>query len=406
MNYSLSRTKTIFSKELKDTLRDRRTIIAMILGPLIVIPLTLFVPFILGVPSAESPMLVGIVNPEEAMSLIQIFDDDESINMKFFDNEEELIRLVNNSKVEIGLVFPEGFEEEMEQVSTNLTMWIYFDSGNMRSATGASVIKSYISNYKSNRIKEHIIEKYNLTDEEADVILNPIDISSIDLSPQADNPIAFMLVFMLPMFLAVWSVTSGMNATIDLTTGEKERKTIESLLTSPATRTEIITGKFFAILCIVMMTLSVMIVLIFVGSMISSNMLESQIEGMSSGLNINIFSILIMIPLLAIFSTFVISIELIVCSYARNFKEASTYISPITMVIIFPAIFTMYMSVNDIIYFTIPVINVISCMKGILVENIGIYEILVTFVSSAIYGVIAIFIATRIFMKEKVLFRS
>lgn len=113
-----------------------------------------------------------------------------------------------------------------------------------------------------------------------------------------------------------------------------------------------------------------------------------------------------MLALAAIFAMFIISIELIICSYARNFKEASTYVSPLIMVIMFPAIFSMYMSFNELFYFALPILNVVACMKGVLAGNIGALEIGIAFLTSTIYAAIGIFIAAKMFMTEKVLFRS
>jgi len=405
MKYSIDRIKTIFSKELKDTLRDRRTIIAMILGPVIVIPLVTLVPFLIGTPSADNPIILGVVNPDEAPTLMMIFEEKPMINVSIYDNEETLKTLVNESDMEVGIVFSEGFEQELN-TSKNATIYLYYDSNNMRSEIGVSAIREIILGYRDSVVREYLMQEFELTEEDVNATLEPINMNSVDLNPRADNPVAFMLILMLPMFLVIWGVTGGMNATIDLTTGEKERKTMESLLTSPASRTEIVIGKFFAILAVVMITLTVMIFLMFGGAMASSSVLQSQVEGVSSGLDINPFVFLIMLALVAIFAVFIISIELIICSYARNFKEASTYISPLTMIIIFPAIFSMYMSFNELFYFALPVLNVIACMKGILAGNIGLLEIGITFFSSAIYGAIAIFIAAKMFMTEKVLFRS
>ncbi len=405
MKMSFSQVNTIFLKELKDTMRDRRTIIAMILGPVIVIPLVTFVPFMMGTASAENPIILSVVNADEAPTLMKYFEETSMIEISYTDTENELRKLINESEIEIGLYFYEGFEKEIN-TSKNVTVNIYFDSNNIRSGTGVPFVREIITYYRDSIVKYSLMKDLNLSSDEVNATLEPINMNSVDLNPQADNPVAFMLVMMLPMFLTIWGVTGGMNATIDLTTGEKERKTMESLLTSPASRKEIVIGKFLAILSVVMITLTVMIVLMLGGAAVSSSILESQIEGISSGLDISPFVFLILLALVAIFAVFIISIELIVCSYARNFKEASTYISPLTMVIILPAIFSMYMTFNDPIFFALPVLNVIACMKGFLVGNIGIIEISISFISSAIYGAIAIFIATKLFMRENVLFRS
>ncbi|HIG19632.1 MAG TPA: ABC transporter permease [Candidatus Poseidoniales archaeon] len=257
MRNSLSRVWTVASKELLDFMRDWRTLVALVLIPLLIFPL-----FFIALPI----FLQGEMSELDYYSLdleIQIAEGDElpdQLIQPFLDNN--LNYTVLNLDPELANLSVSGPDASrlrggnphvilrLQQTETNSSeSWIYailYDATSELSSEGNSRMRQIIFDWEQEIIGLTLADA-NLTKEEA---LDPIhwdgDSSKANVATSAQSA-GFALSMFIPMIVAIWTATSAIQPSIDLTAGERERGTMEALLCTPANRVELLYGKWVAV---------------------------------------------------------------------------------------------------------------------------------------------------------------
>jgi sodium transport system permease protein len=211
---------------------------------------------------------------------------------------------------------------------------------------------------------------------------------------------------LLPYFMVLAILTGAMGLGAEITAGEKERSTIATLLVSQLSRTEIVLGKFFTVLTASLMSS----LLSAVGLLIGVRFFGGGLSPMGAGgavfsLDLAAFGwmLVVLIPLAVILAALVI----IVGSYARSQKEASTFLLPIYMVIVLVGMVSMTGSVNfEGARYLIPVANSLYALQAIILGDAALQNLLYTLAANVLSGAILIAAAVQLFKREAVLFRS
>ncbi|KYH33292.1 ABC-2 family transporter protein [Clostridium tepidiprofundi DSM 19306] len=215
-----------------------------------------------------------------------------------------------------------------------------------------------------------------------------------------------ILSMILPMMIIIYCSTGPLPVAIDLGAGEKERGTLEPLLTTQVGRMSLLWGKFFAITVMGMITALASLIGIYIAMLISPEMFGAVDGGLSVTIGLTQF---IMIAVFAILTTMIFgALELSISIYARSFKEAQTYLTPVTLIGMFAA-FSSYLidvKIAGIHWFVLPIVNATAVLKEITMGIINYTHIGLAVFSSLIYMVIAISIARYMFSREEVIFRS
>jgi len=257
-----------------------------------------------------------------------------------------------------------------------------------------------IGKYTQNIVAERL-SKRNINPE----ILNPVQIETKMSVKESEGNSKFMLSLLLPLMLFVYSVTGPMGAAVDLGAGEKERGTLEPLLTTRADRLSLLWGKFLAITVVGLMTTVASIG----GLLIAMNQKGGMFKGGSgSGIGMSITSLLL-IGLVAILVTMVFgALELSISIYARSFKEAQTYVTPLMIIGLIPAYATYMLDAKNIelFYFNIPLANAVCLMKEFIAGIYNYTHIGITLGWMLVYIVVSIIFARYMFSKEEVVFRT
>jgi sodium transport system permease protein len=213
------------------------------------------------------------------------------------------------------------------------------------------------------------------------------------------------MAMMLPYMLMILTVTGGMYPALDITAGEKERNTLETLLVAPVARWQIAVGKFLTVL-----TAGFVTMLLSVASMTIS--MRWGMAGMSGEGQQSMFSmsagtlgwiLLLMIPMATLFSALLVVISI----SARSYKEAQSYVTPLLMIVIMPAMISFVPGIELNLPLTfVPVVNLCLALKEVLLGIAKPVQILAVFGTTALYAAFMLFVATRIFDRESVLFRT
>ncbi|MBA3062418.1 MAG: ABC transporter permease, partial [Atribacteria sp.] len=188
------------------------------------------------------------------------------------------------------------------------------------------------------------------------------------------------------------------------TAGEKERGTIATLLVSQISRLEIVLGKCFAVM-LISFTSMVLGLIGLTLAFLSGASIAGGIEGVQLGISINTIFLLFLVlfPLVGLASAVLVMVGI----FARNIREASSYITPIYMLTIFLGIISISQGMELTgKMFLVPVLNSSFVFKELLMGKIYWNHIITTFSANMVIAGLALLGATRLFSKEEVLFRS
>jgi sodium transport system permease protein len=196
---------------------------------------------------------------------------------------------------------------------------------------------------------------------------------------------------------------------MDLTAGEKERGTMETILSSPISRAHLVLGKFFLVLTTALATAALSVLSMGISFALVNKFKATPIQTGDSGMNFHIgfaaaLSVFIMaVPLAVLFSSVLIAIS----TFAKSNKEAQTYIMPLMFLVIIPAIAAMLPGVDlNAKLALVPVLNVSLLCKELVIGTYHWNFIVLIFLSTSVYATVALFLAVKMFQRESVLFRS
>ncbi len=406
MRNSLSRVWTVASKELLDFMRDWRTLVALVLIPLLIFPL-----FFIALPI----FLQGEMSELDYYSLdleIQIAEGDEfpgQLIQPFLDNN--LNYTVLNLDPELANLSVSGPDASrlregnphvilrLQQTETNSSeSWIYailYDATSELSSEGNSRMREIIFNWEQEIIGLTLADA-NLTKEEA---LDPIhwdgDSSKANVATSAQSA-GFALSMFIPMIVAIWTATSAIQPSIDLTAGERERGTMEALLCTPANRVELLYGKWVAVGVVAGTSVLFQLAgLLFAVAFL----IPSDIFGMPT---LSIWSMASLLLSVLLFAVFVVAVELALAVRAHSVKEAGTVLGPIVIAFIVPAMFAQFVNLEGIEWwwFVAPIFNVCLAMREALLNINDLSHIALWLGSSLFYAFVAVTWAARQFQRE------
>lgn len=402
---SLRNIGIVYRKELTDSLRDRRTVVSMIVVPLIVMPL-----LSVGV-LVVFARLVGQAMKE--VPTVMILGGEDSPHVRSELERVTYLRVVppradykaeiSDRQIRAAAEIPQGFEAKLAAGEPS-TVKIYMYENDLKSSVGAAGLQRFFNELSKQTVRERL-ESHNLSND----LVHPFDTQEENVAPP-EKVGGAVLGGLVPYFIIVLCMTGAMYPAMDLTAGEKERGTIETILCSPVSRTHLVLGKFLMVL-----TASIATAVLSILSMASSFgagkklFLEVAPAHANSALQISITAkaivsiFLIVLPLAVFFSAALLAMSL----FAKSFKEAQSYISPLMVVIVLPALAALLPGVELTMPLAlVPVLNTSLVSKEIITGTYHWGYIAVIFLSSCVYAAAAIAVAVKLFQREDVLFRT
>jgi len=392
----------VMKKELINTIRDTKSLAFSILIPLLVFPIMFyFVGLTMDktqeqVENKFTIVVQGNVNSPLAQNVIT------SLNAQVIDGD--IKENVSSGKALVGIVIPDDFDSIIEQGKT-ANLQIYYDDSSMNSMSALSKLNEAISSYSTGIVVNRLV-KQGLDPN----IMSPISSQILTAAKEADSGGMgrFLIGIIIPLLLVIYSATSPITSATDMAAGEKERGTLEPLLTTRASRMSLLWGKYFTIIIMSLITVIASLSGMLISSKMSGSFLNMSSDGSGVSLSIPVLNILL-IGLFTLATTMAFgAIELALSIYARSFKEAQTYLTPITLIVMIPA-FATYMldakNLNEILFF-IPVANISCVIKELVNGIVNMQHIGITFAWCVLYVLASILWAKHMFNDEKVLFRS
>jgi sodium transport system permease protein len=232
--------------------------------------------------------------------------------------------------------------------------------------------------------------------------IKPILINQTDTST-AQKKMGNILGMMLPYMMILMLVTGAAVIAADLVAGEKERRTLETLLVSSASRSEIVLGKYLTIITMAMINVTINLISISFSIRFLLSQMGLDTQGMSMPVNSFLILLLAMLPLATLFAALLLSIS----TFSRNMKEARAYEQPIMIVCMLLGMISFIPSVeiNNLLSL-IPVVNIALLFKAVMVGEWQLSHLLITVGSTLLLDILAIWATVKLFNTESILFRT
>ncbi len=391
---------TIFKKELIDTLRDRRTLIVMFVIPFALLPVMLTVMSKIGasqVKKAEDKELkvAYFANGNES-NLKNMLEAADGITLIFNADKDSIEAHIRNKKLDAAIVFDPAFTKKFEALKPG-KMSVFYQSTNDAEITWRR-LKKVIDQFEKELLGNRFLS-LNLKKNTAKVLrLERNDVAT------AQEKYGKMIGGFLPYIFIIFCFMGSMYPAIDLAAGEKERGTIETLLSSPANRFQIIVGKFL----VVMLSGCTSAFAVILGMLVATRMgdMPEEITNVLAGL-LEPQSIILVLSLLIPLTVFLAGILLSISIFAKNFKEAQSLITPGNILVILPAAIGMVPGIT-LNYMTalIPILNVSLATKEILAGTLDYSVLAVVYASQIVLALLSLWGCSKWFEREEIIFRE
>lgn len=406
---------TVYLKELKDSLRDRRTLFSIIIIPTLVIPLMTFgfgkvATNVINKAREETPTVV-VLDGKDSPGVVARLRESKSI--KVVDATEDWKQRIADKKIRAAVRIPAGFEAGLKAGAAPAVM-IYHYEGEMKSKFGVDGLEQFFRELREKTVADRLAEKSLPA-----TLVKPFDFKRENVAPP-EKVGGNLVGGIVPYLIIILCFTGAMYPAMDLTAGEKERGTMETLLCSPVARVDIVFGKFLMVLtgslsAMAFMLLSMGTTALVAGSVFSGGGAAKIAQaGAPAKAAANSFvpmidplglvGVLAMVfPVAVLFAAVAFTISL----FAKSYKEAQSYLAPLMIVIIMPAVIGMLpgIDLNARLAF-VPLLNLSLVCREMLSGVWHWNYIAIIFGSSCVYAVVALWLAVRMFNRENVIFRA
>jgi sodium transport system permease protein len=397
----------VFLKELKELLRDRKTLLFVVALPVAIFPIIFaLMGFLMSKAAIEAEQKVhtyAIINAQYAPE----FKDKLFYHKNFklvegdFKTVDDLKTAVQNEVIDVGIVITDDARSSLESGKSNSWQVVFNDSSSLSFIFAR--IKEMAEEF-SQTLQSEQFSKLGIAIEHQEALLNPVVLEKVDTADLREN-LGEKLGALIPYLLIPLVLAGASYPAIDLGAGEKERGTLETLLLTPISRTELVLGKFFTVLFTSLATALITVASMGIWMKMAGNFFEvEKITDAFSMLGFADFALilLLLIPLACVFSSLVLAISI----YARSFKEAQNYMGPLSMLAFLPLIVAMMPNMElSMSTAMVPITNVALAIKEILKGTVDYSYVGMIFIATAVLAGLLMTACVHWFKKEEVLFR-
>jgi len=404
----------VYLKELKDQLRDRRTVISTIVLPTVIMPVLM-----LGFGAVMTKIIkkardegtnVMVVGAAGAPELVKALKADPKFRV--IAEAPDYNQRIADKKLRVALELPADFEELVRKGDPAEAAILYYE-GEIKSGIGVRDLDTFLRNHRATLVENRLKER-GLPVE----LTKPYEVKRRNVAPPEKVGGATVGMF-IPYIIIILCFSGAMYPAMDLTAGEKERGTMETLMCSPTARINIVLGKFLTVL-----TASVATMVFSLASMAGTAMMGGQLftgqvntapatqaaakaAEASFMPSIDPAGILGLFAMIAPVAVFFAALLLTVSLFAKSYKEAQSYAGPLIFVAIIPAVFGMLPGIElSAKTALIPILNLSLVSKEMLSGTWNWNYIGLIFGSSCVYAIVGLIACVKMFNREDVMFRA
>ena len=401
MNFA--RILTVYFKELKDSLRDRRTVISMIVVPTLIMPVLIFglgkvasVVFNKAKSEVARIMVLGAEGSPEIVAALA-----KSERLQIVPLAENWKALIAEKKIRAVVSIPENY---LSGADDSEAVMMYSYEGELKSRLAVREIEKQLTELRESMVQSDL-EQRGLPAS----LIEPFTIAWENVAPP-EKVGGNKLGGLVPYIIIILCFTGAMYPAMDLTAGEKERGTMETLLCSPVARVNIVLGKFLMVLTGSLASVLLALLSMGLSFYVMGNVMDDSAAAAKAAPGmmppIDPFGVLgvlaLVLPVAVLFSAVIFTVAL----FAKSFKEAQSYVSPMIFVVLMPAMVGILPGIElNAKLALVPILNLSLVCKEMLsgVWHWGYIGII--FGSTCVYAGVALGLAVQMFKRESVIFR-
>ncbi len=397
---SRKRIVIVAKKEIIEFIRDWRTIVALVLIPLLLFPL-LFIAFPIVMQNEAAEM------DEKIVDVLVQSDDIETHLVDEIENQSARI-FIEPMPLDLSTLSDSGNNtEQLRDLQYDAILRI-----ELRNDTWYYAILHLSTSEQSIEARGRILEV--LVQWEEDLTSQRIESAGLDvestLNPlQWDGPIlsadvatkgeqaGMLLSLFIPFVLAIWTASAAVQPAIDMTVGERERGTLESLLSLPLSRTELLLGKWLAVVSITGVGVTLQIGgLLFGIAYLASDFIDVP--------SLSIGAVLLLALAIGFYGTMIVALYLALAMRSKSVKEAGSVLTPITLAMIMPILLTQFINLDDVemFWFGVPFVNVLLGLRELLLNRIIVEHVVVWVLVSSLMCILTVRYAAKQFHREDI----
>ena len=381
----MNKTLLILKKELREVFRDKKSLAMMLIIP-VLIPL----------------IIIGM----SALFESETSTDVNTYNKIGFNYElsETEIEILDSLEIDYSINDTEDLEEEFnkQEINSYITKEnnhyvINYDSANIESSGSASLAESFLETYKS------VLEENYLSNNNVDISEFNNLLTYEEKTQEQQNYFANYIVNYAFLFILMAITVSATYPATDATAGEKERGTLETLLTFPIKSKDIIIGKLLSVTLSSIITGVLGLILSVLAILYVSNTYDIYSGTELLNAPIIIYALIIIIA----YSIMISGLCIAIASMSKSFKEAQSALTPLTFIAFFPGMIVFMIDIsNNAILSLIPFINFSMIFTDVTNNNLNILYLILMLISTIVIITIVITYIIRQYKSEKILFNE
>ena len=378
---------TLLKKEFLNIIRDKKSFIIMILLPLLIFPLTLGLSFVLmnSITTSDLNITLGVnyqvtedfkkyADTYYADYEIKYLHEDEKSLKEKFDNEEISIYVT---------------KENNEYI-------LHYDVNDTGAFANSAVVENLYKDYQEHYIEE-ILKSYNLDYNEIK------DSFKVTHKQESITEMGSSIPSIISMLLMMMITTTCISVAIDITTSEKEKGTLETILSLPTKKSEIVTSKYLTVFSLSAMSGFLTYLSLFVTLFFTKDFLT--LFGIAS-ISVDISVLLIYLLAIILLSLLCSGLLLSITIFSKNLKEAQNTLYPLEILVSLVSFVPMLGIGGESKYAIVPLVNVAILFNNALASNIDLTFVILTLLSTLVYAILLILIVSRLYNQEDILFNS
>lgn len=380
----------VFLKEVRENLRDRRTILnTLVVGPLMgpfILVLSINMAVNHEVEKAEQPLALPVIGAENAPNLIEALKQ-QRVEIKPGPSDAE--RAVREQDADVVLRIPKKYAQDWAK-GEPAQVEIVYDESQRDAGSSVGRLRGMLDNYSQRNGALRLLARGL-----SPTVMHPVVIAERDQStPQSRSGMMFGF---LPYFFILGALIGGAALSIDTTAGERERQSLEPLLANPVPRGQILLGKLAATTSFSMTT----VLLSIVAFSIAGHFMPTDRLGMELHIGADFLAktLLVMLPLAALLA----SMQTMVAAFAKSYREAQTYLGLLSFVPVIPTMLLTILPFKPVLWmYAVPLMSqqiaITRLLRG---ESVAGSALLLCLICTAIAAALIYFVTARIYRSER-----
>lgn len=382
---------TVYAKELLDAIRDRRTLLMVLVASIVTGPLTLVLiaQFVSGLEEKSSILKVRIAGLEYAPPFVNFLQRNDVDIEKAPEDYEALVK---SGRLDAVIVVPTDFHERFLAGDDARLELLYDDS---RTEASPAI-----------RQAERLLRAFNREVGYLRLVARGVSPSLIEavkvdhVNTATPRQKGAVLLFLIPMFAILAPLLGGMTIAIDATAGERERGSLEPLLANPVSATALVLGKWLAA-----WTSAAAVGVLTISGFLAAAALYAE-RKLASLLQFGLPEALVFLALMIPFAAFTSALQMLVSTYGRTYREAQTYVSYLATLVSFVPVIALFSGLKDDAWqLGVPVLGQLTALMRVLRgDTLAIADFAVPSLIAFVLAGLAIAALTRLLGEERIIF--